>query len=372
MSSRVCGVDAMGILDRIRDVEEEMARTQKNKATEHHLGMLKAKLAKLRSQLLEGPKSAGKGEGFDTKKRGEARVALVGFPSVGKSTLLNKITASESATGAYEFTTLTAVAGVLEHNGAKIQILDLPGIIEGASEGKGRGRQVISAARTSDLILLMLDAGKGETHKRLLEAELEAVGIKLNQKPPDITVTANRGAGVRVNSTVPLTHVSEKLVREIMHLHKMHNFDILFRCDATVDEFVDVIEGNRQYLRCINVYNKIDQITIEEVDHLARQEHSVVLSCEWDLNYDRLIDKIWDYLELVRVYTKARGRRPDFEDPLIMKKGCTVGEVCDNIHREMRQNFKYAYVWGTSAKHSPQRVGLSHLLEDEDVVQILT
>ena len=98
----------------------------------------------------------------------------------------------------------------------------------------------------------------------------------------------------------------------------------------------------------------------------------MVLSCEWDLNYDRLIDKIWDYLELVRVYTKARGRRPDFEDPLIMKKGCTVGEVCDNIHREMRQNFKYAYVWGTSAKHSPQRVGLSHLLEDEDVVQILT
>jgi ribosome-interacting GTPase 1 len=80
-------------------------------------------------------------------KSGDARIALVGFPSVGKSTFLSKITKTKSEVAAYSFTTLTAIPGVLEYGGAEIQILDLPGIIEGASEGKGRGRQVISAAK---------------------------------------------------------------------------------------------------------------------------------------------------------------------------------------------------------------------------------
>jgi ribosome-interacting GTPase 1 len=108
------------------------------------------KLARLRQQLLEPVGGAGGGgSGFDVSKSGDARVALVGFPSVGKSTFLSKITKTKSEAAAYSFTTLTAIPGVLEYGGAEIQILDLPGIIEGASEGKGRGRQVISAAKVS-------------------------------------------------------------------------------------------------------------------------------------------------------------------------------------------------------------------------------
>lgn len=109
------------------------------------------KLARLRAQLLEpGPGAgSGGGTGFDVSKSGDARIALVGFPSVGKSTFLSKITKTKSEVASYAFTTLTAIPGVLEYGGAEIQILDLPGIIEGASEGKGRGRQVISAAKVS-------------------------------------------------------------------------------------------------------------------------------------------------------------------------------------------------------------------------------
>ena len=112
----------MGILEKISEIEKEIARTQKNKATEYHLGLLKAKLAKYRSQLLEPPKSAGvgKGEGFDVMKSGDARVALIGFPSVGKSTLLNKLTSTSSTSASYEFTTLTCIPGVIEYNGAGV------------------------------------------------------------------------------------------------------------------------------------------------------------------------------------------------------------------------------------------------------------
>lgn len=96
--------------------------------------------------LLEPVGKAGpKGVGFDVVRSGDARVALIGFPSVGKSTLLNKVTETKSETGAYEFTTLTCVPGKIQYKGAQIQLLDLPGIIEGAAQGKGRGRQGIFA-----------------------------------------------------------------------------------------------------------------------------------------------------------------------------------------------------------------------------------
>ena len=149
----------MGIQDKIKEIEAEYARTQKNKATEGHLGILKAKLAKLRTQAIEGEKTtSSKGEGFDVQKHGNARIALIGFPSVGKSSFLNMTTEQESQAAAYEFTTLTCIPGKLFIKDAEMQLLDLPGIIEGAASGKGRGRQVIAVGKSSDLILMMLDA----------------------------------------------------------------------------------------------------------------------------------------------------------------------------------------------------------------------
>jgi len=145
-----------------------MARTQKNKATARHLGILKAKLAKLKAEVLIGDKGGGGGSaaGFDVSKSGDTRVGLVGFPSVGKSTLLTVLTGTFSEVAAYEFTTLTAIPGVIHYKGAKIQLVDLPGIIEGAKDGKGRGRQIIGTARTCNLILMVLDASKPITQVR--------------------------------------------------------------------------------------------------------------------------------------------------------------------------------------------------------------
>ena len=155
----------MGLLERIKAIEEEMARTQKNKATMSHLCRLKAQLAKLRSELLAPPKSgggSGGGEGFEVSRTGSARIALIGFPSVGKSTLLSTLTGTHSEQANYEFTTLTCIPGNINYKGTRLQLLDLPGIIEGASEGKGRGRQVIGVARSADLVLLVVDAGSGK------------------------------------------------------------------------------------------------------------------------------------------------------------------------------------------------------------------
>lgn len=362
------------MLQRIQDIELELSRTQKNKATEHHLGMLKAKLARYRAQLMEGSKSksSGPGEGFDVMKSGDARVAMIGFPSVGKSTLLSTATATESLAAAYEFTTLTCIPGVLQYKEANIQLLDLPGIIEGAAKGKGRGRQVISTARTADMILMMLDAEKAERQKELLTYELESVGIRLNQRPPDISIRPKKTGGVKFTATCECTHVDEKLCQAICQEYKIHNVDILFRENATVDQLIDVLVGNRKYMRCLYVVNKCDTIYLDEVDKFAHQPHTVVVSIKMRLGMDYLLEKIWEYLAFIRVYTKPRGKRPDFTQPLILRSGSTVEDVCHCVHRDFAARFKYALVWGTSAKHQPQRVGLSHKVEDGDVITLFS
>ncbi|KAK4292836.1 hypothetical protein Pmani_034424 [Petrolisthes manimaculis] len=363
----------MGILERIGEIEREIARTQKNKATEYHLGVLKAKLAKYRTQLLEPQGKKGeKGEGFDVMKSGDARVALIGFPSVGKSTLLSTLTNTQSVAASYEFTTLTCIPGVIEYKGANIQLLDLPGIIEGASQGKGRGRQVIAVARTADLVIMMVDVTKGEVQKELLTAELEAVGIRLNKKKPGIYFKQKKAGGIKFNATCTLTKVDEKMVQMILHEYKIFNAEVIFREDCTSDELIDVISGNRVYMPCLYVYNKIDQVSIEEVDRVAHIENSVVVSCNMKLNLDFLLDQTWEELSLLRIYTKKPGRAPDFSDPIILRGGASVEHVCHSIHRSIVAVFKYALVWGKSTKFNPQRVGIHHIMCDEDVIQIVS
>lgn len=365
----------MGIVEQIAEVKAEMARTQKNKATEHHLGRLKAKLARLESQLISEvtKKSGGKGSGFDVVKQGQARIALVGFPSVGKSTFLTRYTNAESASAAYEFTTLTCVPGTMEINGAPIQILDLPGIIEGAATGLGKGRQVIATARTADAIIMMLSACNAVKERRILTKELESMGIRLNKRRPSIELRPASMGGIQVLSDSVLTVLDHDTIRATLAEYKIHNCQVLLHCDATVDDLIDVVEGNRVYMPCIYAINKIDMVSIPAAEYYAKQPDTVVISAECDLNVDYLKRIIWQRLQLVRIYTKKRNCPADLsqKEAVFLKQGDTVEKLCANIHNDMVSNFSYAMVWGRSAQHCPQRVGKDHKLADEDVVQIV-
>ncbi|KAI8453729.1 P-loop containing nucleoside triphosphate hydrolase protein [Phakopsora pachyrhizi] len=384
-------------VEKIKAIEDEMAKTQKNKATAFHLGQLKAKLAKLKRELLT-PSSGGGGGGgvgFDVARTGVASVGFVGFPSVGKSSLMSGLTGTTSAVAAYEFTTLTTVPGTMSVRGASVQILDLPGIIEGAKDGKGRGRQVIAVARSCNLLFIVLDVLKPLDDKRIIENELEVIikkeginksikfirpdrgfffyqgfGIRLNKKPPNIQIKKKDKGGISISNTVPLTNLETEEIKAVLAEYRMSNADVGFRCDATLDELIDVIEGNRVYMPCLYVLNKIDAISIEELDLIYRIPNSVPISVKEWLNIDELIDCLWDKLDLVRVYTKPRGKQPDYSQPIVLKRNkCSVEDFCNAIHKEISKQMKYC---GTSAKHARgQKVGLDHILEDEDVVTSL-
>ncbi|AEO57706.1 hypothetical protein MYCTH_2304203 [Thermothelomyces thermophilus ATCC 42464] len=362
-------------IDKIKEIEAEMARTQKNKATSYHLGQLKAKLAKLKRELLtpSGGGGGGGGVGFDVARTGVASIGFIGFPSVGKSTLMSLLTGQHSEAAAYEFTTLTSVPGQVVYNGAPLQIIDLPGIIEGAKDGRGRGRQVIAVAKTCHLIFIVLDVNKPLHDKRIIENELEGFGIRLNKQPPNITFRKKDKGGLNISSTVPLTHIDHDEIRAVMSEYKISSADISIRCDATIDDLIDVLEAkSRSYIPAIYVLNKIDSISIEELDLLYRIPNSVPISSEHGWNIDELLEVMWEKLNLVRVYTKPKGKMPDYSAPVVLRANkCTVEDFCNQIHKSIVEQFKVAIVYGKSVKHQPQRVGLAHELADEDVVTII-
>ena len=248
-------MDTSDIEKQIKEIEDEIFNTQKNKATEHHIGKLKAKIAKLREEVEKRKSSGGKGKGFTIKKTGDATVGLVGFPSIGKSTLLNRLTEAKSRIGSYDFTTLDAIPGMMEYNGAKIQILDLPGLITGAAEGKGRGKEVLSAVRNVDLILFMVDA-QHDDHLDIMAKELHNAGLRLNQKIPDVVVKKTGQGGINITATTKLTHLNETIIRSISSEYVI-NADIIIRQDITEDQLIDVFIKNRTYIPAIVVINKI-------------------------------------------------------------------------------------------------------------------
>ncbi len=250
----------MSISERLKELEDELRRTQKNKATEYHIGILKSKIAKLKRELLSPKKLGGGGgakKGFDLKKNGDATVAIIGFPSVGKSTLLNKLTNAQSKIAAYAFTTLKCIPGIMEYKGAKIQILDIPGIIEGAKDGRGRGREVIAVARSVDLLIIMIEAGHPEHYEKMLR-ELEGFGIRVNKKAPDIFIGKTIRGGINIEHTIKLTKISKPEILAALNEYNYYNCNIVFRSDVTVDELIDVLEGNRVYLPAVITISKAD------------------------------------------------------------------------------------------------------------------
>jgi uncharacterized protein len=361
------------IEEQIKEIEEEIFNTQKNKATEHHIGKLKAKIAKLRAQQeLQKVKGGGTGRRFYIKKSGDATVALVGFPSVGKSSLLNYLTGSKSEVAAYHFTTLEVIPGVMEYKSAKIQILDMPGLIKGAARGKGRGREVITAARAADIILLLGDVFNYRLD--ILMRELYDAGIRLDKQPPDISIAPENKGGIIIRSTVQLTKMTEREIAEIIRVYGIVNANVTLREDIDTDSLVDFLAGNRVYIPSVVAINKFDlrYTGVEEkIKETINRDYLKVSAVTYE-GLEELKETIYDTLGFIRVYLKPKGGKADLDEPLVILNGSTIRTVCEHLHRDFVDLFRYSLVWGKSAKFPGQSVGLNHSLADGDIVSIIT
>jgi uncharacterized protein len=358
--------------EQIQGVEDEIRNTQYNKATQHHIGRLKAKLAVLRIERETRAKGKGGGVGYAVRKSGHATVGLVGYPSVGKSTLLSRITGAASAVGAYDFTTLTIIPGMLKWGGASIQILDMPGLVPGAAKGRGRGREVLSVVRSVDLIAFLIDPE--HTDFKALWNELEGAGVRINTRPPRIVITRGDRGGLTVSSTVRLTHLGGGLATQIAREFGVHNGSIVFREDATEDQLIDALAGNRVYTLGILGVNKSEGLS--EADKVVMRQkfkpfEPIFLSARTGEGVPDVIRSIGHTLAFIRIYVKPPGREADLKEPVILRRGDRVDDLLRRLPGELATTFKSAQIWGPSARFPGQTVGREHRLADEDVVTVV-
>jgi hypothetical protein len=363
--------NAMGA--KLEELEEEYAKTKHNKATNKHLGILRAKIAKLRHDMTS--KKGHGGIGFSVKKSGDATVALVGFPNAGKSSLLGRLTEVESKVAGYAFTTVSVIPGILEHNGAQIQVLDLPGLIRGAGEGKGDGLRIASVIRVSDLLLFLVDVNRPWEMYELME-ELNMLRIRPNRKRPAIRIEHKQTGGISIAANKH--RIPDKgTVTGILNEFSVYNADAYFYEDVDADDIIDVLSGNVVYIDGIVALNKIDTVDARVVSATAAEikrrtgMEVIPISAAHGTNMENLGEALFRRLRLMRVYLKPKDGEADLSKPLIAREGATIMDIAKQLHSKTAKNLRYAYVDGSSVKFRNQKMGLEHCLKDGDVVTLV-
>ncbi len=359
--------------ERMAQLQEEIAKVKYNKKTQHAIGLMKAKLAALKDRAAIRA-SVGKAKGddrFAVRRTGDGTVLILGFPSVGKSTLLNKITNAKSDVAAYSFTTLKAVPGLLQYGFAKIQIIDVPGIVSGAASGRGRGKEVLGMLRNADLILILVDALYPKHYPAILE-EVRETKVRINVAKPDVRIVKKERGGININEAVKLTKIDHETISGIAREMRLNNADIMIREDIDADQLIDMIAGDRMYTKALTVLTKIDLLGKDELDSVVKEvQPDVMVSAEQGVGIEELKKAIYDKMGFIRIFLKEANKKPDMEEPLIMFSGCTIKDVCLKLHRNFVDNFKFARVWGKSAKFEGQAFRrLDKELADGDIVEL--
>lgn len=334
--------------EQIAEIEEVLRKTPHHKATNGFIGAMRAKIAHLRDREVENiakSHSAG-GKGFFVKKQGDATAVLVGPPSAGKSTLINKLTNAESKVAPYSFTTVTVVPGMLKYNSAYIQLLDIPGLIEGASRGRGRGREVLSVARSADLLIIMTDTERVEMIDKMVE-ELKAFGIRLNTVKPEISIKKSADGGLEIKSNFN-QEIDKNTIKKIAHEYGIKNGTITLKQKVSLNDLFDAFSENRIYVPAILIVNKCDQGKVPD-KYLA-------ISAQKDIGINNLLSQIWESLNFVAVQLT--------DGTIIMKAHDTLFDVVQKIGSDFSDKTKAAKIWGSGAKFPGQEVSLGTEVEE--------
>jgi len=308
---------AKSISEKIKALEIMMAVIPKHKGTEKIRGQLKSRMAKLKEELQKRPTISKAEQAFNIKKEGAAQVVLLGLPNSGKSSLFSEVTHAFSEVADYPFTTQKPIPGMMKFENLQIQLVDTPPIqLDHIEPG------FPNLIRNADALLLMADLTEDPIFQmEVLLEELKGMKINIGGKGTDPSLEE----GWASQKTLLVGN----------------------KCDVK-----NAMEGYQAFQ---NRFRDIFSI--------------LPISAKEGMNCEELKKEIYQILDIIRVYTKAPGGEPDLTEPVILKKGSTVGDVALSIHKDFVAKLRYARIWG-SGKFDGQMVKRDYRVSEGDVIEL--
>ena len=305
--------EAKDPLEKIAALEEMLAIMPKHKGTDHLRAELRARIAKL-SQLA-AKKSGARRASMAIEKEGAAQVAVIGLPNAGKSQLVATVTNASPPAAEYPFTTHSATPGMMEFENIKIQMIDTPPLAPQAMQF-----WLPPLLRKADALLIMVD---------LSQNPLEQMESIISQLANMRIIIGDAGA----SSGFTVWHQRALIIGNKLDLGgAAQNFEAL----------------------------------------KARYEGQfpvIAISARQGINLEELKRKVYEVLDIIRVYTKVPGSKPDFTDPIVIPRGSTLADAAAEVHKDFAANMKYARIWG-SGKHDGVMARRDHILEDGDIIEL--
>jgi small GTP-binding protein len=301
--------------DKIMALEEMLAIMPKHKGTDHLKADLRRKIARL-SQEAE-KRSGARRASMLVEKEGAAQVVVIGLPNAGKSQLISSITSASPAVAEYPFTTQSATPGMMEFENIKIQLIDTPPLTEQPTEWWLRNTII-----RADAIAVIVDLGSDPL------AQMETILTQLDE--------------MRVGIVKSEAGEEDSL---ILHSKKA----------LIIANKVDLENTGENYLTLRNRYG--GQVPVTAVS--ARQGNGL----------EKLRYEIFKMLNIIRVYTKAPGKKAELNDPIVLEWGSTLEDAAEAVHKDFRARLKYARIWG-SGKHDGMMAKRNHVLEDGDIMEL--
>lgn len=262
----------------------------------------------LQSQTTRTRRKVRHAEEVFVRAEGDARIVLVGPPNAGKSSILKAICGSQVQVGDYPFTTLRPMAATAVINDARIQLVEVPGLIEGARENRGHGRLYLGAAQDAGGFLLILPLQEGG-----LDGFMEAIA----------------------------------------------------EVDEVIDDRPSLVVATKADLPGA-------ESAIEQARRSLPGRRMLAVSTVAGAGLDQLKQAIWEMAGLMRVYSEREAARPGLPSrPFILPRGSRVEDLAESVHKDLPSELARAIVTGPSAKFAGQVVGLQHSLMDGDRVELV-
>lgn len=303
--------------EKVEALETMLAIMPKHKGTDRLRAELRTKIAKFNDDAQKRQSTTHRGSAYNIRKEGAGQIVLIGLPNAGKSQLVSIFTDASPEIADYPFTTKRPLPGMMKFENIQIQLLDMPPITDRDSKP-----WFAHLLRNADLLIIMIDLSYDPIQQIeyiIDELEKMKVSVRDNHEQEEFVLGVVQKKALIVANKTDLDKSSGNLQRIISH--------------------------------CSGVFS----IVATSFKNLTGLEE-----------FERVV---FNRLDIIRVYTKSPGRKADYNDPIVLKKGSTIADAAESVHKDFRRDLKYAQVWG-SGKFDGQRVKRDYILADGDIIEL--